>query len=189
MALWHGINRFKLKLLLSTQFKRCNSQIPYASSSLIYTSKSSRSCLLDPLWIEHDRPAPFSRNVRRFAAPVQAKAKWEEKSTSGPRLNDDITGQIVRLVSDEGHGVVSLHEALERARKLNLDLVEVQRNADPPVCRIMDYYGEKYTKESKEKERAKSKSQASLRKGDCKEVRFLAKTVSSFFEISALAIL
>ncbi|GLT55126.1 hypothetical protein SLA2020_282750 [Shorea laevis] len=117
----------------------------------------------------------FSNNVRFFAAPVQAKLKTE-KDTSGPRMNDEIKAPIVRLVTETGHEQVSRHEALERARKLNLDLVEVQRNANPPVCKLMDFHREKYKQQLKEKDRAKSKSEVTLRKGDCKEVRFSGKT-------------
>ncbi|CAA2978507.1 translation initiation factor IF3-1, mitochondrial-like [Olea europaea subsp. europaea] len=43
----------------------------------------------------------FANNVRFFAASIQAKEKKEEKDTSGPRLNEQITAQILRLVTDE----------------------------------------------------------------------------------------
>jgi len=52
----------------------------------------------------------------------------------------------VRLVSPDGEqiGITPLAEALEKARDLELDLVEVAENANPPVCRIMDYGKYKY---------------------------------------------
>lgn len=125
------------------------------------------------------------QNVRFFAAPVQAKPKIEEKDPSGPRLNEKIKADVVRLVSDEGHVVVSRMEALQRASALKLDLVEVDRNAKPPVCKLMDYHREKYKKQLKEKDRAKSKSEVTLRKGDCKEVRFSVKTEQKDLEIKA----
>ena len=52
----------------------------------------------------------------------------------------------MRLVSPDGEqiGITPLSEALEQARELDLDLVEVAENAKPPVCRIMDYGKYKY---------------------------------------------
>ncbi|KAM0946555.1 putative translation initiation factor 3 [Dioscorea sansibarensis] len=116
--------------------------------------------------------------VRSFAAPVQAKPKPKPSvnSWAGPRLNDAITAPYVRVVTDEGHCIVSRLEALDRARRLNLDLVEVQRHSDPPVCKIMDFYKEKFRQEVKEKERVKSKSAVALRNGENKEIRFTPKT-------------
>ncbi|WOL12877.1 hypothetical protein Cni_G21645 [Canna indica] len=123
--------------------------------------------------------------VRNFAAPVQSKQKLKSDTDEGPRLNDAITAPVVRLVTDEGHGIVSRREALDRAKKLNLDLVEVQRTANPPVCKIMDYHKEKFKQEVKEKERVKSKSQLALRSGENKEVRFKAKTEVKDLKIKA----
>ncbi|KAJ0972333.1 hypothetical protein J5N97_020292 [Dioscorea zingiberensis] len=117
-------------------------------------------------------------SVRSFAAPLQAKPKptSSEDFSFGPRINGAITAPFVRLVTDEGHGVVSRLEALDCARRLDLDLVEVQRTADPPVCKIMDFHKEKFKQEVKEKERVKSKSVVALRNGENKEIRFKPKT-------------
>jgi translation initiation factor IF-3 len=52
-------------------------------------------------------------------------------------------------------GIVSSEEAMERARNLDLDLVEVAPNADPPVCRIMDYGKFKYMQSKREQEARK----------------------------------
>ncbi|MBG00854.1 MAG: translation initiation factor IF-3 [Acidimicrobiaceae bacterium] len=63
-----------------------------------------------------------------------------------PRINELIRADEVRLVSPDGEqiGITPLAEALEKARDLELDLVEVAENANPPVCRIMDYGKYKY---------------------------------------------
>uniref|UniRef100_A0A1D1YG11 Translation initiation factor IF-3 n=1 Tax=Anthurium amnicola TaxID=1678845 RepID=A0A1D1YG11_9ARAE len=126
--------------------------------------------------------------VRFFAAPVQAKPKEAPNSMQGPRLNEAITARFIRLVTDAGHGVMSKGEALDRARRLNLDLVEVQRTAKPPVCKIMDYHKEKYKKETTEKERAKGKSESTIRKGDFKEVRLKGKIEQKDIEVKAEAV-
>jgi translation initiation factor IF-3 len=60
-------------------------------------------------------------------------------------------------------GIVPLAQALRRARELDLDLVEVAPQADPPVCRIMDYGKAKYEEEQKQKEARKRQSQISVK--------------------------
>lgn len=57
------------------------------------------------------------------------------------RLNEDIEASTVRLVSDDGTqiGIVGLQQALDSAREKTLDLVEISPDAEPPVCKIMDY--------------------------------------------------
>jgi translation initiation factor IF-3 len=56
-------------------------------------------------------------------------------------VNEQIRAKTVRLISVDGKqiGIVSIDEALLAASELDLDLVEVAQDADPPVCRIMDY--------------------------------------------------
>ena len=62
-------------------------------------------------------------------------------STKKPRVDREITAGEVRLVDAEGLqlGVVTIRDALERAKEAGLNLVEVSPQAAPPVCRIMDY--------------------------------------------------
>lgn len=78
----------------------------------------------------------------------------------------------VLIIDDEGHklGVTPIHEALAMARDAGLDLVEVAPNANPPVCRILDYGKFKYEQAKKEREAHKHQKQAALR-----EVRFKPK--------------
>ncbi|MBZ0325003.1 MAG: translation initiation factor IF-3 [Alphaproteobacteria bacterium] len=60
---------------------------------------------------------------------------------SGHRVNHEIDVDRVRLIDHNGEqvGVVSLREGIERAEAVGLDLVEVAPDADPPVCKILDY--------------------------------------------------
>lgn len=78
----------------------------------------------------------------------------------------------VLLIDDEGQklGVIPIQEALTRARDANLDLVEVAPNANPPVCRILDYGKFKFDQAKKEREARKHQKQQQLR-----EVRFKPK--------------
>jgi len=85
------------------------------------------------------------------------------------RVNDQIRTHTVRLVDSDSEqiGIVDLDEALERADDRGMDLVEVAPNADPPVCKIMDYG--KYLYEQKKKEKEAKKKQHTI---EVKEVRF-----------------
>jgi translation initiation factor IF-3 len=62
--------------------------------------------------------------------------------------------ESIRLIDNEGNqrGVISTREALELARSLDLDLVEIAPTANPPVCRIMDYGKFKFDEAQKAKE-------------------------------------
>ncbi|MEO7248443.1 MAG: translation initiation factor IF-3 [Novosphingobium sp.] len=59
---------------------------------------------------------------------------------SGPRYNQLITSDKVRVIDGEGEnlGVMYTKEAIEQAAEVGLDLVEVSPNADPPVCKFLD---------------------------------------------------
>lgn len=73
------------------------------------------------------------------------------------RINNQIKAQTVRLISEQGKqvGVISLAEALSAAEKAELDLVEISPNANPPVCKIMDFGPYHYQKERKLRESRK----------------------------------
>jgi len=70
------------------------------------------------------------------------------------RINEKIRVQQVRVVGDNigSPGVYSLSEALKMADELELDLVEISPNADPPVCKITDYQKFLYQQKKKQKE-------------------------------------
>jgi translation initiation factor IF-3 len=73
------------------------------------------------------------------------------------RVNELITSKNVRLIDARGTmiGVVSTEDALQRAAEAGLDLVEVAGNAEPPVCKILDYGKLKYETQKKEAEARK----------------------------------
>ena len=76
----------------------------------------------------------------------------------GPRTNRDIRVPRVLLIDEHGEkqGIMPVEAALEAAEEAGLDLVEVSPNADPPVCKIVDYGKLKY-QEQKKKAEAKKK--------------------------------
>lgn len=87
------------------------------------------------------------------------------------RVNDRIRAPRVRVVMANGDqlGVMSAREALAKAQSLGLDLVEIAAQADPPVCKIVDYGKYKY-------EQAKLKKQKSKTSTRMKEVKFRVAT-------------
>ena len=80
------------------------------------------------------------------------------------RVNERIRVPNVRLIDEEGHqaGVVLTRDALQRARDVAMDLIEVAPTAVPPVCRIMDYGKFKYEQAKREKDAHKKSKQSEL---------------------------
>ncbi|MBT4988991.1 MAG: translation initiation factor IF-3 [Rickettsiales bacterium] len=85
-----------------------------------------------------------------------------------PKSNREISAQNVRLVDSTGEmlGVVTLSDALEKARAENLDLVEISPNAEPPVCKILDFG--KYKYEMQKRAHEAKKKQRTI---DIKEIK------------------
>ena len=78
-------------------------------------------------------------------------------SQDGPRINDLIRAESVRCIGADGEqlGVIPINEALKIAENLSLDLVEIQPNVNPPVCKILDYGKYLYEKQKLEKKNKK----------------------------------
>ena len=75
----------------------------------------------------------------------------------GPRVNEEIRVPQVRLIDQDGEmqGVLSARDAMLRAYAVGLDLVEISPNAEPPVCKILDYGKFKYEQQKKKNEARK----------------------------------
>ena len=88
------------------------------------------------------------------ASALRADERRNQIATTEARINDRIRAREVLLVASDGEqlGVKPLPEALAIARADELDLVEVAPNANPPVCRIMNYGRYKYEQEQRRKE-------------------------------------
>jgi len=95
------------------------------------------------------------------------------------RINERIRVPEVRVIGDEGEqlGVMDVRDAVRRAREKGLDLVEVAPNADPPVCRIIDFG--KYQYEAKKKANEAKKKQVTI---TVKEVKFRPGTDDHDYE-------
>ena len=87
------------------------------------------------------------------------------------RVNEQIRVREVRVVSDEGAEVMPTRKALELAQKEGVDLVEISPNAQPPVCRIIDY--SKFLYQQKKHQKEMKQKQV---KQEVKEIRFGPQT-------------
>ena len=87
-------------------------------------------------------------------------------------MNELIKSPLVRLISSDGEqlGIVPIEQAMRVAAESGEDLVEVAPNADPPVCRVMDYGKYKYQQAKKAQEAKKKQIQTQL-----KEIKFRPK--------------
>lgn len=87
------------------------------------------------------------------------------------RINEQIRVREVRVVGEDGSSVMPTREALDIARQQGVDLVEISPNAEPPVCRIIDYSKFLY----QQKKKAKEMKQKQV-KVEVKEIRFGPQT-------------
>ena len=87
------------------------------------------------------------------------------------RVNEQIRVREVRIVGDNGSSVVPTRQALDMARDQGVDLVEISPNANPPVCRLIDYSKFLYQQKKRQKE-----MKAKQVKVEVKEIRFGPQT-------------
>lgn len=99
-----------------------------------------------------------------MARPNDSRQERSKKD-NGPRINRDITAEIVRLIDETGENVgeTSLKDALSRAYNAQLDLVEIVPHAKPPVVKIMNYGKFKYQEQKKLAEAKKKQHKVDLK--------------------------
>ena len=100
--------------------------------------------------------------------------------TKEQTLNEDITYDQIRLVGDSGEqlGILSPDEARKIAEERAMDLVEIAPNAEPPVCRLMDYGKHLYASAKKKQESKKKQKQITV-----KEIKFRPGTDIGDYDI------
>lgn len=100
---------------------------------------------------------------------TKRKTNIARQSEKRNRLNGEITVSEVRLIGQDGEqvGIVPIAEAMAIAGGASLDLVEIQPNAEPPVCRVMDF-GKFVFELKKQKQEARKKQ----KQVQVKEVKF-----------------
>jgi translation initiation factor IF-3 len=107
--------------------------------------------------------------------------RFQRNQEAEHRINERIRASQVRLVGDNiTVGIYPLQEALKIAAEQELDLVEISPNADPPVCKVIDYKKFLYEKKKKEKE-----MKANAKQSEVKEIRFTPGTDDHDFDFKS----
>ncbi|GGI95962.1 translation initiation factor IF-3 [Halopseudomonas pertucinogena] len=106
--------------------------------------------------------------------------RQDKRAAQRPPINENITAREVRLIGPEGEqiGIVSIQEALAAAEEAKLDLVEISPDAEPPVCRVMDYG--KHIFEKKKQQAAARKNQKQIQ---IKEIKFRPGTEEGDYKV------
>ncbi len=97
-----------------------------------------------------------------------------------PPINDTIDAQSVRLIDQNGKqvGIVSRDEAMSAAKAVEMDLVMIAPDGEPPVCRIMDY-GKHIFEQKKQKAAARKKQKQT----QVKEIKFRPGTEEGDYQV------
>jgi len=122
--------------------------------------------------------------TRLFCCSVQSLRRCRTISQTELRVNEEIRGREVRVVTSEGEqlGIMLVRDALRLAQERDLDLVEIAPTAKPPVCRIMDYGKFRYEQSKKEREARKNQKTTEV-----KEVRMTPKIEDHDFQVKLKA--
>jgi translation initiation factor IF-3 len=133
-----------------------------------------------PAFTLHRQIDPTTFNNRRIEAIARRPHNAPPTRDTGPRINDRIRADEIRLIGADGEnaGVVTPRRALEMAEEVGLDLVEISPNANPPVCKIMDYGKYKYEQQKRESEARKKQKIIEV-----KEVKFRPGTDTHDYQV------
>lgn len=140
---------------------------------LHFNNSPSKAILYEHVWLTIRSRLWYHAQVCVKKIDYSETKKEKNISSSEYRVNNSIRVPQVRLIDAGGEniGIVSTADALRMAEEADLDLVEVAPNADPPVCRVMDYG--KFLYERTKKEREARKAQVKI---EIKEIRLRPKT-------------
>ena len=121
------------------------------------------------------RPSGPTNNARPGGANDQSDRQKRSKDPNSKdpyRVNENIYAREVRLVGDNvEQGIYPIDKALQIARDLELDLIEISPNAEPPVCRVLDYQKFLYQQRKRLKEQKQKAAKVVV-----KEIRFGPQT-------------
>lgn len=106
--------------------------------------------------------------------------RQDKRAAQRPPINENITAREVRLIGAEGEqiGIVSIQEAMAAAEEAKMDLVEISPDAEPPVCRVMDYG--KHVFEKKKQQAVARKNQKQIQ---IKEIKFRPGTEEGDYKV------
>ncbi len=106
--------------------------------------------------------------------------KQDKKNQTKAPINENITAREVRLIGADGQqkGIVPIAQALEAAEEAKLDLVEISPDANPPVCKVMDYGKHLFEKKKQAALAKKNQKQAQV-----KEIKFRPGTEEGDYQV------
>ena len=135
-----------------------------------------RASILPGLDVNDQRNTTIAR--RPHNAPPQRE--------TGPRINERIRNPEIRLIGAEGEnvGIVTPARAMAMAQEVGLDLVEISPNAEPPVCKIMDFGKYKYEQQKREAEARKKQHII-----ETKEIKFRPGTDIHDYDVKMRSVL
>ncbi len=121
----------------------------------------------------------FLNNQRTITIARRPHNAPPQRNT-GPRVNDSIRSPEIRLIGADGEnvGVVTPSRAMDMAEQAGLDLVEISPNANPPVCKIMDFGKFKYETQKREAEARKKQKIIEI-----KEIKFRPNTDTNDYDV------
>ena len=124
--------------------------------------------------------------ARRITAIARRPHNAPPQRETGPRVNERIRAPEIRLIGADGEnvGVVTPARAMVMAEEAGLDLVEISPNAEPPVCKIMDFGKFKYENQKREAEARKKQKIIEI-----KEIKFRPGTDDHDYDVKMRAVL
>ena len=124
--------------------------------------------------------------TRRTIALARRPHNAPPQRDTGPRINDRIRAPEIRLIGADGEniGVVTPGRAMMLAEEAGLDLVEISPNAEPPVCKIMDFGKFKYETQKREAEARKKQKIIEI-----KEIKFRPGTDDHDYQVKMRSVL
>jgi translation initiation factor IF-3 len=127
-------------------------------------------------------PRPFVQTA--VGAPPIRRPNNTPPVKDGPRMNEDIRVPRVLLIDQNGEkqGEMPISAALEAAEEVGLDLVEIVPNANPPVCKILDYGKFKFQEQKKKNEARKRQKVVEL-----KEIKLRPNIDTHDYDVKAKA--
>lgn len=155
----------------------------FSLSPSFFSYKGRWKCYNDRIHLTLNRRFPISPlpPFNRPSGPHNQGGRPDSRrGEERVRTNQFIRCPQVRLILPDGSspGILSSREAYARAQAMDLDLVEINPSANPPVCKIMDYGKFKYEEEQKRKAAKKNQTRQ-----DVKEVKFHANVEDADYQL------
>jgi translation initiation factor IF-3 len=128
----------------------------------------------------------YNQNSQRTTTIARRPHNAPPQRDTGPRINDRIRNPEIRLIGADGEnvGLVTPAMAMQMAEDAGLDLVEISPNAEPPVCKIMDFGKFKFEQQKREAEARRKQKVIEI-----KEIKFRPGTDTNDYDVKMRSVL